>query len=281
MGDSPNSRSKTERDPFYVGYLTLPRTIKKFIVPWLVGNIVLSLGIAAIIAQQHREPGDGTWDTGQAMTIEGELTIDPYPLLRTKDKTYILVEQGKIGVQPRIDREDIPPGKVKVTGYLIERDGRTVLELDGSLSNPIATQSTQEAISEAREILSERIQPGTGFLPWRMNQNDNGLGTHTLTGEIVDPKCYLGVMQPGDGKTHKVCATLCIKGGIPPMFLVRDQAGNTAAYLLTDAQGDAFPESHHHYIADPIQITGQVFRDGDLLILQADLDSIQRLGAGQ
>ncbi|MEO0477340.1 MAG: hypothetical protein AAF085_15435, partial [Planctomycetota bacterium] len=89
-----------------------------------------------------------------------------------------------------------------------------------------------------------------------------------------------GVMQPGDGKTHKVCATLCIKGGIPPMLLVRDKQGSTAAYLLTDAEGKAFPESHYEYIADPIEVTGQVLRDGDLLIFRADLDSIRRLDVG-
>jgi hypothetical protein len=28
----------------------------------------------------------------------------------------------------------------------------------------------------------------------------------TLTGEIVDSKCYLGVMNPGQGKVHRDCA---------------------------------------------------------------------------
>ena len=37
----------------------------------------------------------------------------------------------------------------------------------------------------------------------------------TLKGEIIDPKCYLGAMKPGGGKTHKACAMRCIAGGIP------------------------------------------------------------------
>ena len=43
-----------------------------------------------------------------------------------------------------------------------------------------------------------------------------GGGPVTVSGEIVDSKCFLGVMVPGAGKTHKECASLCLRGGIPP-----------------------------------------------------------------
>lgn len=261
MGSKSNETDTTSQvdcDPFYVGYLPLPKAIKRFIVPWLVGNIVLAVGIAVIVSQQHREPGDGTWDTGQVVVIEGLLTSDPYPVLQTDSHTYILVEQGKIGVQDRLKAEGIESGPVTATGFLIEREGRHVLELDASIDRPLKVNDL----------------PGMTLEATREN-----LGTHTLVGEIVDPKCYLGVMQPGDGKTHKTCATLCIKGGIPPMFLVRDAQGKTAAYLLTDAQGNAMPEAYHAYIADPVELTGRVLRDRDLLTLQADFDGIRRLNA--
>lgn len=256
----------SERDPFYVGYLPLPKSIKRFIVPWLVGNLVLALGIAAVIASQHREPGDGVWETSKPITLHGWIEIDPYVILKTNEQAYILVEQGKVGAGDRVKAAHVHAGWAKVTGYLVRRDGRHVLELDGSRSKPIVQVS--EPPPHIGGIHDDVFDPEAPAAD---------LGTHTLRGEIVDPKCYLGVMQPGDGKTHKVCATLCIKGGIPPMLLVRDKTGDTAAYLLTDAEGKAFPESHHEYIADPIEITGLVLRDGDLLILRADLDSIRRL----
>lgn len=263
---------QTERDPFYVGYLPLPKWIKRFIVPWLVGNIVLALGIAAVIAQQHREPGEGVWETSSIVELEGAFVEEPYPILQGYNKqTYILVGQGKIGAQDHVAFfRDATLGSVKARGYLIERDGRRILELISEPGKPGLMPNL--AIDSAYS--GEELSSAEHFF---LNQED--LGAHTLRGEIVDPKCYLGVMQPGDGKTHKVCATLCIKGGIPPMLLVRDKQGTTAAYLLTDSAGKAFPESHHEYIADPIEITGQVLRDGDLLILRADLDSIQRLDA--
>ena len=253
-----NDSEQTERDPFYVGYLPLPKVIKRFLVPWLVGNFVLAVGIAAVVASNHREPGDGVWENSQRIEIKGEIIITPYPVLKTEDRgTYLLAEQGKNGAQSRLNTLDRSAGPYySVSGYLVKRDGRKMIEIDGTLKQP--------------------IEPVSFFRPLEFPETTD-LGTHTLRGEIVDPKCYLGAMQPGDGKTHKVCATLCIKGGIPPMLVVRNDAGETAAYLLTDAQGKAFPESHHEYIADPIEITGQVLRDGDLLILRADLDSIKRL----
>ena len=252
-----------DRDLFYVGYLPLPKAIGRFLVPWLIGNFVLVVSVVVVVAQQHREPGNGLWQTGEPITVIGMLVDEPYPLLRTKDKSYILVEQGKRGVQDRLGGLDLGvSGAWQVTGYLIEREGRSILELDdGWRPSPLAP------------VVPDDLPVDSFDVPSPVDH-----GVHTLRGEIVDPKCYLGVMQPGDGKTHKTCATLCIKGGIPPMLLVKDDRGNTAAYLVTDHEGKAFPESHHAYIADPIEVTGRVLQEGDLWIFRADLGSLRRLG---
>ena len=256
-----------ELDPFYVGYRKMPAAIRRFVVPWLVGNLVLAVGVAALIAQQQREPGDGTWDTGRAVTFEGDLIAQPYPLICVDHRHYLLVEQGKFGVQQRLASGQIKEGPVVATGFLVERDGRRVLELDGSSGQALRQSETYEPSSAMLRVIV-----------WHAMFDD--LGTHTLRGEIVDPKCYLGVMQPGDGKTHKTCATLCITGGIPPMFVVKDAQGHSAAYLLTDPHGRPIPESVYPYIADPVELTGRVYRNGDLLVLRADLDTIRRLGPG-
>ena len=42
------------------------------------------------------------------------------------------------------------------------------------------------------------------------------LGSLQIEGEIVDIKCWLGRMKPGDGRTHRACGQFCIQGGIPP-----------------------------------------------------------------
>ena len=65
-------------------------------------------------------------------------------------------------------------------------------------------------------------------------------GRVTLRGEIVDSKCYLGAMKPGGGRTHRGCALLCLKGGIPPLFVSRTGGTSPSIYLLTsESRGPA------------------------------------------
>src|SRR5258705_9781206 len=42
----------------------------------------------------------------------------------------------------------------------------------------------------------------------------------TVTGEILDMKCYMASGEHGDG--HKECAATCIKGGSPMGILTED-----------------------------------------------------------
>lgn len=260
--DNATGRTTDAQDdaPFYVGYLPLPGAARRFLVPWLAANFVLLAAVGVVLAQQQRDPGDGAWDTATPVTYEGVLTLDPYPLLHVMDAeeaegplTVIPIEMAKLGSQERL--ADMGDRRVRLTGFPIRRGGRVVLGLE-------AGEGAVEAMGPA--------SPADEFAPV-------ALGTHTLVGEIVDPQCFLGAMKPGEGKPHKVCATLCITGGIPPVFVVRDEAGGTTTYLLMTADGGAFPPSHYGYIADAIEVAGAVERRGDLLVLLADLSSIRRL----
>jgi hypothetical protein len=91
------------------------------------------------------------------------------------------------------------------------------------------------------------------------------LGEFTLVGEIVDSKCYLGVMNLGDTKPHRECAALCIRGGVPPLFIAHDADGRTASLLLVSENNE------------PVEITGRVLRDGEQLILRADPIAYRRI----
>ena len=76
----------------------------------------------------------------------------------------------------------------------------------------------------------------------RLAQEAVDLGEHTLRGEIVDIKCYLGVMKPAHGKPHRSCAARCISGGIPPVLMVKDRDGDTNYLLLVSAEfGQTLP----------------------------------------
>ena len=91
---------------------------------------------------------------------------------------------------------------------------------------------------------------------------DVELGVAQLTGEIVDSKCYFGVMNPGAGKVHRDCAVRCINGGIPPAFLVRDSAGQRETLLLANWNRDLL-----NHIAEPVTIRGRLVRSSGRLTL--------------
>ena len=63
------------------------------------------------------------------------------------------------------------------------------------------------------------------------------LGITKIKGEIIDPKCYFGVMKPGEGKPHRDCAIRCILGGISPMLAVKNEKGEANYYLLASSDG--------------------------------------------
>ena len=95
------------------------------------------------------------------------------------------------------------------------------------------------------------------------------LGSMTLVGEIIDAKCYYGVMKPGHLKPHRSCAVRCISGGLPPMLMVQDGSGRRVYFLLVSADGRAVNDEVLDLVAEPVEITGRVVRSGDLLVLKA------------
>ena len=94
------------------------------------------------------------------------------------------------------------------------------------------------------------------------------LGTVTLTGEIVDSKCYLGVMNPGQGKVHRDCAARCLSGGIPPIFITTD---GREQFLLVGLDGRALGrDALREFVAESITIQGRVLARGDSQLLEID-----------
>jgi hypothetical protein len=83
-------------------------------------------------------------------------------------------------------------------------------------------------------------------------------------------------MKPGGGKTHKACAMLCVSGGVPPMLVTRDAAGNETFYLLVTEAGGVANESVLDFVGDPVEVSGRLERHGDLLILRVAADGVRR-----
>ena len=130
------------------------------------------------------------------------------------------------------------------------------------------------------EVVNDSIKSAQGFEELtRVSGMTNtvGLGRQTLVGEIVDSKCYLGVMNPGQLTPHRACAIRCISGGIPPILLVRQTNGSALHFLLVSSDGRPVNKEVLAMVAEPVQITGEVVRQGEFLILRADPATYRRI----
>jgi len=96
------------------------------------------------------------------------------------------------------------------------------------------------------------------------------LGRMTLKGEIVDSKCWLGVMKPATGGVHRGCATRCVSGGIPPLLMTTDASGKMVHYLLTDASGRSASAFYAEFVGRRVELTGEVIQDADLPVLRVE-----------
>jgi len=101
------------------------------------------------------------------------------------------------------------------------------------------------------------------------------LGAVTLAGEIVDSKCYLGVMNPGQGKVHRDCAARCLSGGIPPIFVT---ANGGEQLLLVSADGNAVGrDALREFVAEPLTIQGELLQRGDSRLLKIDPQELRHM----
>lgn len=237
MSHAPDDRE------FYVGYLPVPPGHRRF-ARWaaVVGLAVLALAALALGLSQM-DPGRSRWDQGEATTWTGTLAAEPYPVLFTDDgSVLLLVESGKRGAQER--SRPVDGAHVRVSGHLLRRDALTLLELLPGEAGLGAVTGGVAALPPARP-----------------------LGVRTLVGEIIDPKCAAGAMKPGTGRTHKECAMLCVLGGIPPMLAVRGAGGDLEHYLLAAPDGRPVEDWLVPLVGDAVEITGDAFARGPLLIL--------------
>ncbi|MCB9795013.1 MAG: hypothetical protein H6741_20120 [Alphaproteobacteria bacterium] len=241
-------------EEFYVGYLPAPPGLAAFAlrVVGILGLLLLGASLGLVSTQSPFAAA--VFEFGQVRHFEGVLTTFPHPMLRVPrpgggESLYYLVAPGKFGVAEQSAALD--GHRVGLDGTLIYRSDQTMIEL------------VPESLAD--------LGPAPGSAAPRP------LGTWRLEGEIVDSKCFLGVMNPGNLKPHRACATRCISGGIPPILLVREADGLARHLLLVGPEGEAINQEVLQYVAEPVAIEGEVVQLGDRLVLKADPAEIQRL----
>jgi hypothetical protein len=107
------------------------------------------------------------------------------------------------------------------------------------------------------------------------NSQEKDLGELTLAGEIVDTKCFLGVMNPGEGKVHRECAALCLHGGIPPALFTRELDGSPKIVLLIDPSGAPMRQfSYLQRVGQPVIVRGHASEFNGLYSLRTTGEDI-------
>jgi hypothetical protein len=242
-------------DEFFIGYAPpMPPGLARFVTRIVIGLACGVLTWAATVAAGHVALEGGTFEFGHPQRFAGTLVEHPYPALQldadSREATrLLLVAPGKHGADALV--HGLGGRHVTLTGTRIRRGMHTMIEVEpASLVVGEASESPVPAAIERAETSSARLV--------------------NVRGEIVDSKCFLGVMVPGLGKTHKDCASLCLRGGIPPALYVEDRAGESAVMLLTGASGESISAQALEIAGEAIDMTGKLQRQGGWLVLRTD-----------
>jgi hypothetical protein len=219
---------------FYVGYLPIPPGLKRTMRRVVAALGALAAGMAIVLIVAQRPFAASAFEFGAPRDLQGVLVNTPYPaLVLPEGPPWLLVGAGKHGFRP-------PAG---LDGRVVQVRGERILR--GS-DRAITVQSLTAG--------------GAGEKPVEVN-----LGAVQLTGEIVDSKCYFGVMNPGSGKVHRDCAVRCLSGGLPPALVVRDAMGETRTILIANWRRDLLD-----HVAEPVTLRGRLAQSAGRLILYTE-----------
>jgi hypothetical protein len=256
-------------DEFYIGWQE-KAPAKTSRTMWLTVStlLVLTLAASVAVAVSQRTIGRAVFEWGQVKEFSGVLKAEPVPHLLVAGtgtnsvSAHYLVNPWKFGFDSKLAKQfDGQP--VTLRGTRIYRDDQIMIEVErGSVTPEGRTAQVPDQIG------TREVRPSNAMV---------SLGHQTFIGEIVDSKCFLGVMNPGQLKPHRACAVRCISGGVPPVLLLRQADGSAKYLLLVSHEGKPVNQDVLGLVAEPVRITGELVREGELLALRADPSTFQRV----
>ncbi|MBL0921605.1 MAG: hypothetical protein IBJ10_05685 [Phycisphaerales bacterium] len=244
--------SEAPRGDFYVGYLALPWGHSRFLRVFVPLALWAMAALGGVMVWSMRRPGPAVWRTGAVQAWHGTVRERPYPALELDDgSSVLLVEVGKRGAQERVAGLDGRSATVR--GWSLERDGRRLIE-----------------VSPERD----GVEPSAGGSRSE-SPTPRALGAFVGVGEIVDAKCFLGAMKPGDGLGHRSCAALCVEGGIPPMLLLW-RAGEPSFLLVLGPDGQPIGARAARWVGERVEVRGEAFARGGLIEVRVPDGGVRR-----
>ncbi|GAA4885840.1 hypothetical protein GCM10023311_05810 [Flaviramulus aquimarinus] len=252
-------------DEFYVPYIegSLGKKTKKTLKRFVIGAILLIIVSGFIFSFSQKPFKNSAFELTSTTKITGVFHENPYPMLKVKIaknsyKNILLLGFGKSSANPflkklRNEIKDLNGKTLSIEGNLIYYNGKTLIQITDD--EKVTLDNDSKTKIPSKEIISQI----------------------TLQGEIIDPKCYFGVMKPGKGKIHRSCAVRCISGGIPPVLATTDNNNMSQYFLLTDLKGNAINNDILSYIGKPSELKGIVENMEDWYILKINIEDISIL----
>lgn len=253
-------------DEFYIGWQDkAPHSYAKKVKRAVLALVIMVLLVAILLVINQQPFATSAFEINRLRTLEGILIKDPIPCLKMPSGTdtkgvqqyqrVLLIGAGKKSAAPtlaeieQLQQQSLNNKGIKLQGKLIYFDGKLAMELsEGAAAfKGFTTLQNQPTITQS-------------------------LGEATLRGEILDPKCYLGVMRPGEGKPHRSCAIRCIEGGIPPFFKVVTKEDAHQYFFVLDANGNPVNDKVAKYVADEVQLCGTVEQWDDWYVVKMDMN---------
>src|SRR5258705_6899834 len=251
---------------FYIGWMAkAPKSFAKHVKRVLLILFPVALIIGYLLSTSQKKFSTANFEYGKLTELTGIYFNNPVPVLKVYDKnrepiTIPLVGYGKHGAETAImeieqEKKTSLNGKeVTLKGTLLYGDGKTILQIDKN-GKPVVNIGSASTFAVV----------------------ERDLGTQTIRGEIIDPKCYFGVMKPGEGKVHRDCAIRCILGGIPPVLRVQNEKGESNYYLIVGPNGEKMNEAVQDVVAEPVSIEAKVVQQDDWIILYTAKEKIKRI----
>jgi DMSO/TMAO reductase YedYZ heme-binding membrane subunit/nitrite reductase/ring-hydroxylating ferredoxin subunit len=243
---------------FFVGWARgLPPALRRAMLAAALG---FGLGfplLGVLIGATSFDPAGRDFATvpGQALaadlpapaSLRGVVIAGPYPLLQlppetpgAPTRTLLLAREGKFGAPE--EARALHGRLVEAQGYVIRRGTIEMLVLDAP---PVPLDAPAPPL---------RTEP---------------LGRWRIQGEICDGKCAAGAMRPGRGIGHRACATLCLDGELPAVFVATRPVAGHAFLVLGDAAGRPALPGMRELIGQRVTLEGEVERIGDVLVFRA------------
>jgi hypothetical protein len=251
------------QDDFYIGWRPeAPGTFAKFVRKYLYALILMVIVIGIALAILQKKFSTATFEFGKLTTVKGSYSAFPVPhlsVVNNQDRIMIpLVGYGKSGAEGimyQLEQEIGQPlenKEITLRGQLMYGDGKVIMQVDKK-ENPLVGISKEE---KGRSSVNKA--------------SVKELGNLSFIGEIVDSKCYFGVMKPGEGKPHKDCAIRCILGGVPPVMAITNKKGERNYILLTSSNGKRINDEVKDFVAIPSKVSGHAFQYDNWIVLQVN-----------